>query len=393
MQFLAQLSELFGIAPELAVAAGGVVVLASMIIAVRAWRGSARKFARLEHAISELEAAHSRRIRDLELQIGGPQAGARESHRNSTQASSVAAFQPKPELRRDGWETIGADTREDHTVPESNIVPLRSTRPHGSGKKASSRFSAEDIRKAISDNRLESWFQPIVGLPGRMPRYYECSPCLRADNGECLAPAQWQTGASGSETAGEIARATLVECFALARKLRRDKREGSVVWTLGPDDLANEHERERIMALLNANASLRTRLLVSVTIANYDNASEAFEDQMHQIRELGFSFALSGGRNLDQVLKTVAAGQFSLITLPHQTILANSFERGASVAAKLRTAGARDHIEIAATGIELEETAIELIDCDVMLAQGKLFSDARPLRGKSPSGSGAHSAG
>jgi EAL domain-containing protein (putative c-di-GMP-specific phosphodiesterase class I) len=107
---------------------------------------------------------------------------------------------------------------------------------------------------------------------------------------------------------------------------------------------------------------------------------------------LGFSFALSGGRNLDQVLKTVAAGQFSLITLPHQTILANSFERAGSVAAKLRAAGARDHIEIAATGIELEETAIELIDCDVMLAQGKLFSDARPLRGKSPSGSGAHSA-
>lgn len=389
MQFLAQLSEFFGIAPELAMAAGGVVVLASMIIAVRAWRGSARNTKNLERAIAELEAAHSRRIRNLELQIGRPQTGPRESYRSSTEASSVAAFQPKPELRRDGRET---DTRDAHTAPASNIVPLRSTRPHGSGKKASSRFSAEDIRKAISDNRLESWFQPIVGLPGRMPRYYECSPCLRADNGECLAPAQWQTGTSGSETAGEIARATLVECFALARKLRRDKREGSVVWTLGPDDLANEHERERIMALLNANASLRTRLLVSVTIANYDNASDRFEDQMHQIRELGFSFALSGGRNLDQVLKTVAAGQFSLITLPHQTILANSFERAGSVAAKLRAAGARDHIEIAATGIELEETAIELIDCDVMLAQGKLFSDARPLRGKSPSGSGAHSA-
>lgn len=380
MEFISEITGMVNTGTALSLAFGAAIIVASMAFAVLAWRSAARKVNRLERAVAELEAAQSRRIARLEGQL--PELRQKLPDGSKDSKAAISPFLTSLSAS----DKPGERSRE----PEfSNIVPLHAART--GKKKGADRFTAENIRAAINDGRLEAWYQPVVGLPGRLPRYYECHLMLKDDNGKHLVQEEWYSPVLRCQIGGEVARFALVECFALARKLRREKRDGAVIWPVCADDFGNAHETERMMALLTANTSLKSRFLAGVRIAEYDNASEDFENRLHELKEMGFNLALTGGRNLEQAQKTVETGLFSLLMLPCQTVLSNSFERGVSIASRLHAADPARRIEIAATGIDMEETAVELIDCDVLLAQGKLFSTPRPLRKNTRSSGGAAS--
>lgn len=389
-------------------AIGLAALVVAALLAAGAWRSAARRAARLEQGIAELEQRHGQRADAIQEDLRSLRSALEEAQRElrlRPKGGLLEAYPARPEINI-AAESVPAVQRApfaedaDRGISGDNVVPLHGTTAGrrgaadaSAGSDQQSRVNGAKVAEAIAAGAITAWYQPIIGLPDRIVRYLEATPYLAIDDDEAQPADRWYGCAVKRGLAGEVARQMLVECLALARRLRREKRDGSVIWKLDRAALAETHDRERIDALLTANASLRRKLLIGVSVDEYRLAGQEFLDFLHHLREIGFSLVLTEGEDVEQVAKIVATGLFHLVAMSSRTILTRDVGRGSSPAARLRSAASRSKIELAATGIENEENAIELIDRDVLLAQGPLFSGPKPLRKDKDAHGGARNNG
>ena len=393
------LGSYFQLGPAIQVLGYGLAVAAILVLAValwaalRSWRSASQRFERLDHGIAEFEARQQSRIGELEGQLAEMRLQVEETRRQMRLNGIVPLLgtnpsredtEALPALPRRTQESTPAFSGSPDDAPRaSNIVHLREAFRRDEDEEQAARANpgklAKRVKEAIGAGKVEAWYQPVIALPSRAARYFEAHAVLDLGD-EAPAPAEdWLGCATRRGLAGEVSRQMLVECFCLARRLRRDKHEGVVIWSISRAAVAEAHDRERLDALLSANASLGRKLLVGVTVNEYRAGDQTFLDFLNHVRETGFELALLDGNDIAEAEKIVATGLFRLAALNARTILAQGSGRHNSAATSIMAADPRQKIEIAATDIESEETALELIDCDVLLAQGQPFSGPKPL--------------
>jgi cyclic-di-GMP phosphodiesterase TipF (flagellum assembly factor) len=99
------------------------------------------------------------------------------------------------------------------------------------------------------------------------------------------------------------------------------------------------------------------------------------------LADFGFSFSLDHVTDLRLDPQELADRRCSYVKVPALLLLDQRAEAGgAKAAAEFPAALARAGIKLIAEKIEAEATVMELIDLDVRLAQGMLFSAPRPIR-------------
>lgn len=374
--------------------AGLMVVLVAIAIwaLARSWHSASGRLERLDRGIAEFEARQHKRIADLESELAEVRSEV-EMARRQLRLSGVAPLpgseggrpeiDPLPVLPRRTQGLRPIEGSSEHLVQgSSNIVHLHDALNRGDdGREAAQDASklTKKIKEAIGEGKVAAWYQPVIALPGRAARYFEAQSMLDLGGDEPAPAEDWLASATKRGLAGEVGRQMLVECFCLARRLRRDKHDGVVIWTINRSTISDSHDRERIDALLIANASLGRKLLVGVTVADYRAGNQVFLDFLNHVRETGFELALLDGNDIEETEKIVATGLFRLAALNGRAILARGSGRHNSAATRILAADPRQKIEIAAVEVESEENALELIDCDVLLAQGLPFSGPKPL--------------
>ncbi len=341
-----------------------------------------RKLASAAEGLSQFETDLARRMASIDTMI--------------TKLNSPANQSAPEEIR---WK-IAPDNEMRKIVPADRNVPMRSVResresheiaddlpdgPEGMSIDSDNQMPTEskqdvDIAQAVRDGQVVSWYQPVVTLPERTTRYLDARPYLRIPEGGLLAPEEWLGDIKPKSLRAEIDIQMFDQTIALARDLDREDRKIGVILRLAWHETSRPSNVTRFLNLAAASSSVSDRILLEITLPEYFQIDRKCLNLMANLRDLGFQLAISQCGDGEQTENAIQSGFFSYV-IPDPVLLMSPDHLAMFKRLKYEPLDEQDiQLEIIARSIENEEAAIEMIDQNILLAQGSLFSPARPLR-------------
>lgn len=308
-----------------------------------------RSMGRMNRDLSNYEAAVAMRFASLEKSIA--------SQSQQPAAPSFARLaQPEPQA----------------TVPvqPGNVISLNAARPGGLQEKRL-RITQAQLEEAVQANAVSAWFQPVVSLPERRPKYLVGFPYLETDTGTPAPPEQWHKAALRAGLGAPIDRQMVLHSIRAARELRRGDKKCGVIWNMGVPLLRDGSAFSEVEGLLKANRALGNSFVCQIECSEYRQLTHAEVEKLYHLRECGFRLGIGTSSDLSALSNALGSGLFSLACI-QASVLSST---GASA---IRNGS--ENIELVATAVTDEQTAIALIDHDILLAQGPLFGPVRPLR-------------
>lgn len=243
-----------------------------------------------------------------------------------------------------------------------------------------------DITAAIRNQQVISWYEPVVTLPERTTRYLDARPYLQETSGEMLSPDEWLSAVRPKSLRAEIGIQMFDQAIALARDLERENRRIGVILRLAWHESSRAENASRLLNLAEASSSHSDRILLEITLPEYIRIDRRCRELIADLRDLGYRFAISKCGDTEYTENAIQSGLFSFV-MPDTNLLMSPDQLAMFRRLKFEQQDQQDgQVEIIARSIENEEAAIEMIDQNILLAQGPLFSPARPLRSSVRSG-------
>lgn len=267
----------------------------------------------------------------------------------------------------------------------SDAVETPSVRPEAAG---SERLMGLDrdavtalVREAVASNRIELHLQPIVSLPQRKVRFYQASAPLRLRNGELVAPDGFAAIAEDAGLMPDVDNAMLFRCVQAARRLLGKNREIGLFCKLSAATLADPDTFPRFIEFADANRAIAPALTFDIAQATFRAMGPAESESLGALADRGFRFALGDVRDLRIEARELADRGFRFVKVP-ASLLLNRAAAAVADADPTEMSGflIRSNIQLIAEGVERESTVVDLLDCDVKLGLGCLFSPPRPVR-------------
>ncbi|MEM7464219.1 MAG: EAL domain-containing protein [Pseudomonadota bacterium] len=296
--------------------------------------------------------------------------------------------------------TMAPDNEMRKIVPADRNIPIRSIRqsqenqetkaslpdgPDNTSIDTGNELPTEpkqtvDIAQAVRDGQVISWYQPVVTLPERTTRYLDARPYLHIPEGGLLSPEEWLADVKPKSLRAEIDIQTFDQAIALARDLDREDRKIGVILRLAWHETSRPSNVNRFLNLAAASSSVSDKILLEITLPEYFQIDRKCLNVMANLRELGFQLAISQCGDGEQTEDAIQSGFFSYV-IPDPILLMSPDHLAMFKRLKYEPLDEQDiQLEIIARSIENEEAAIEMIDQNILLAQGSLFSPARPLK-------------
>jgi hypothetical protein len=279
------------------------------------------------------------------------------------QAAHVPDLRPGGEVTREV-----ADGSE-----KGNVVSLETAQRERAQQERRLKPRSQDTDAAIAEGRFEAWFQPVVTLPQRKTAYLLAVPHLAVSRGPALPREEWARAAARLGRASAADQQMLIQAIKLVRDLRRKGKPCAVIWHASRATLQDGQRFSEILDLLKANSALRDLVVCEIGLSDYRQLKAEETDRLFGLREAGCRLCLGGCTDLAAMAKALKSGIFSLAAVEARAIIEGA-------AADITTGGLEPGSEIIATHVASEADAIALIDFEIGLALGPLFSPPRPLK-------------
>ncbi|KMO35154.1 EAL domain-containing protein [Methylobacterium aquaticum] len=258
------------------------------------------------------------------------------------------------------WATDPILPREAAPAPRRPFVPEPAVEP----------WPEAEILAALNDG-LEIHLQPIVSLPQRKVAFYEALARLRVGE-TLLSPAEFVRVLERHGRTTELDRLMLARVTAIGQHLASRGSETPVAYSLSPGSLFEPGFLRAVGRLIDLHPELAGRLILALPQRSWRSLDA---EQASALRSLRERIGLAVDRVVDPRLDaaTLAARGASYAKVGVDTLLS---EHGADLALAL----ARSGIRLVAEGVEREADVPDLIDLDLPLAQGTVFSPPRVVR-------------
>jgi cyclic-di-GMP phosphodiesterase, flagellum assembly factor TipF len=221
------------------------------------------------------------------------------------------------------------------------------------------------VREALRRNQVDLYLQPIVSLPQRKVRYYECFSRIRAGDDAVILPEQFIGLSAREGLLGAIDNILLFRCVQLVR--RAQKRRHNVGF------FADFSE------FIAANSELAPQLVFELNQDDVANRWDEVAPFLMRLARLGFTFSLDRVTDLDLDVELLTRRHFRYVKLDIAGLLARSREEPGSVVALKRSLD-RAGIDLIVEKIEDEADLIEALDFQIDFGQGYLFGGPQKSR-------------
>lgn len=251
---------------------------------------------------------------------------------------------------------VGPARRGDGAVPDADVL--------------------SKVRQALRDDRIDLAIQPIVGLPQRKRRFYECFSRLTADDGTQLLPEQYIAIAEQAGLIAAIDNMQLFRCIQVVRKIQRKSQDLGFFCNISPHTLADEDFFGDFIDFLEDNAELAPNLIFEFSQADFATHGPVETRHLDRLAMLGCSFSLDRIENFDLDAAALARRQVRYVKLDSRRLIDGGMETFKALKAALDASKVR----LIAEKIEEEETLVELLDYSIDFGQGYLFGEPRLAR-------------
>ncbi len=224
---------------------------------------------------------------------------------------------------------------------------------------------------AALDDGLEIHLQPIVSLPQRKVAFYEALARLRVGDA-LLSPAEFMRVLERHGRTTELDRLMLARVTAIGQHLASRGSETPVAYALSPGSLFEPGFLRALGRLIDLHPELAGRLILALPQRSWRSLDA---EQASALRSLRERIGLAVDRVVDPRLDAAALASCgaSYAKVGVEMLLS---EHGAALTLGL----ARSGIRLVAEGVEQEADVPDLIDLDLPLAQGTVFSPPRIVR-------------
>ncbi|WP_458758001.1 EAL domain-containing protein [Afipia sp. TerB] len=251
------------------------------------------------------------------------------------------------------------------------------------------------VKTAIAANRIDLYLQPMVTLPQRKVRFYEAVSRLRDDNDQILPAADFVGPAESAGLMGQIDFMILFRCVQVLRRLMVRSKDVGVFCNISAATLGNAQVFAQCLDFLETNRVLAPSLILEFKQDTFRHLNPLQSEHLGKLAQLGYRFSIDNVSDLRIDGRDLADRSVGFIKVPATLLLDSRPEATDIHAADLCNLLRRFGIELIAEKIEGERAVVDLLDYDVRIGQGFLFSAPRPLRpeGAAPAaGTGAQPA-
>jgi cyclic-di-GMP phosphodiesterase TipF (flagellum assembly factor) len=228
------------------------------------------------------------------------------------------------------------------------------------------------VRAALRNNRVDLVLQPIVSLPQRKLRFYECFSRLRTEAGAMVLPEQYIGIAEGAGMIAAIDNILLFRCVQLVRKVHSRNENIDFFCNISSHTIADGNFFANFVEFLESNPALATHLVFEFGQADFARWSETGAPLLDRLAFLGCRFSLDRVENLNFGVGELAARHVAFIKIEGDRLL----EVAADTFGILR-ALRRHQIDLIVTKVEDESRLLNLLDYDIDFGQGFLFGEPR----------------
>jgi cyclic-di-GMP phosphodiesterase, flagellum assembly factor TipF len=275
----------------------------------------------------------------------------------------------------------GGDTAratESASDEESAVVPYRG--------EAMVVYDEDDllkyIERALREDRVELFLQPIVTLPQRKRVYYECFSRIRGDGGQVITPDQYIQLAERVGLVAAIDNLLLFKCVQLVRRAKRDHLSVGFFCNISNASLTDVDFFTDFIDFMAANKHLSESLLFEFDQASMKHHDYETQVSLQRLAALGFRFSLDQVRDLHLDLPQLASQGFKFVKIDAHML--HELARGDDPRLDMRALkGALDRcaMDLIVEKIETDDMLIDLLELKIDYGQGFLFGEPRPSAG------------
>jgi cyclic-di-GMP phosphodiesterase TipF (flagellum assembly factor) len=278
-------------------------------------------------------------------------------------------------------ESVAERSRE--YEPSAEDAALVQPRHRGAAAPAGSPRDAmlDMIRRALEDNRVELYLQPIVSLPQRRVRFYEALSRLRTEDGRIIMPSQYIKIAEPAGLMSIIDNMLLFRCVQALQTWGQRNREIGVFINLSRETLQDRGFFSQFIEYLEKHRELAGMLVFEISQEIFETLTQIESTSLAHLCDLGFTLSIDKVTTLDFDFGAARARRVRYFKVPASLMLGDPETTGARIhPADLKQLLQRFGLNLIAERIEYEREVLGVLDYHVDYGQGFLFGEPKPLR-------------
>ncbi len=238
------------------------------------------------------------------------------------------------------------------------------------------------VREGLRENAVELALQPIVSLPQRKRRYYECYSRVRTGDGKIIVPEQYLEVAERHGLVTAIDNLLLFRCIQTLRRIRRGNANVGFFLNISPNTLADRGFFRDFIQLMAQNIELAPALVFEFPQRARGLADDSLWRDLDRLAQMGFRFSIDQVTDLDIDAASLSARHFRFLKLEAgrvmQAVRSGLFGNDPRLLKRTLDSYA---VDLIVERIETEPMLLELLDLHIDFGQGFLFGEPRIAKG------------
>ena len=234
------------------------------------------------------------------------------------------------------------------------------------------------VSDALSQDRVDLYLQPIVSLPQRKRRFYECFSRIRAADGAMIVPERYMEVAEREGLIATIDNMLLFRCVQLVRKTQRNSYNVSFFYNISPHTLADRNFFRDFIGFMAQNAELAPNLIFEFAESDFAALDSEIRQHLERLTMYGFRFSIDQTTGLTFDTAELSTRGVNFIKVEADTLLDAVARDDQDIDVRdLSQSMARHGIDLIVGKIESESALVELLDLNIDFGQGYLFGEPR----------------
>lgn len=310
-------------------------------------------------------------------------------------AEAVAEAERQVQAESDAVHDVAAEVRVLHGLIEKLYSDDRpagdrahETSPDGdrkdSGKPDLRVVSADSqsrlldiVRDGLRQDRVDLYLQPIVSLPQRKRRFFECYSRIRSEAGDVIAPEQYLSVAKQAGLVTAIDNMLLFRCMQLLRKLQRKDYAIEFFCNVSANTMSDREFLSDFVTYMESHVEMAPALVLELTQADLDERLAVIEPDLMKLGKLGYRFSLDSVTDINLDIGGLVDRHFQYVKIDAGLILDRIQAGGAADIRMLKQQLDQHDVDLIVERIESEQMLVELLDFNIDFGQGYLFGEPR----------------
>ena len=247
----------------------------------------------------------------------------------------------------------------------------------------------EEVREALSANRVDLYLQPIVSLPQRRTVFYEGYSRLRDESGRMMMPAEYLPAAEPEGLVSAIDNLLLFRCVQIVRRLAKQDRKVGIFCNISLASLADEVFFPQFLEFLGENRDTAGGLIFELGQAAYEARGSVEARNMAKLADMGFRFSIDKVTDLSLDFADLSRSDVKFVKIAASVLLEQLQEHDGRLTLKSQrdieavdfaALAQRYGVDVIAEKIEGERQVVDILELDIGFGQGHLFGEPRAIR-------------